>query len=94
MPFKNKEQKRKYQREWYANRRKQWIEANGPCILCGSNENLEVDHIDPNQKVTHKIWSFTESKRNEELAKCQVLCRECHMEKTYYDNYVKNEVPF
>ncbi len=58
------------------------------CVKCGSVENLELDHIDPETKVNHAIWSWSEVRRNEELAKCQVLCEVCHLEKTkawYYE---------
>ena len=59
-----------------------WLEENGPCARCGANENLEVDHIDPLTKVSHNVWTWAEEKRLEELAKCQVLCHNCHVEKS------------
>lgn len=59
-----------------------WLQANGPCRQCGSTENLELDHIDPTQKVTHHVWSLNKEERERELAKCQVLCKTCHREKT------------
>lgn len=55
-----------------------WISKNGPCRSCGSTVDLEVDHIDPKQKITHNVWSWSESRRLNELAKCQVLCSSCH----------------
>ena len=82
MPYKDKEKQREYQRLWSANRRKEWFDANGSCRKCGSSEGLELDHVDPSKKVTHKVWSWTESKRIEELDKCQVLCNKCHKDKT------------
>jgi 5-methylcytosine-specific restriction endonuclease McrA len=60
-------------------RRELWVIENGPCQLCGSWESLEVDHRDPEDKFSHRIWSYTEEKRAEELAKCRVLCRSCHI---------------
>ena len=73
-----------YQRAWYRQRRREWIAANGPCVRCGSWANLEVDHIDPAQKTLEisLIWSRSEEVRAPELAKCQVLCKPCHYEKT------------
>lgn len=68
-----------------AARRAKWLAENGPCVKCGSMEQLEVDHIDRTKKVDHKVWSWTEVRRLEELAKCQVLCRECHKKKTAVD---------
>lgn len=52
------------------------------CATCGSRRRLEVDHVDPAQKVDHRIWSWKKERRTIELAKCQVLCRKCHQNKT------------
>lgn len=82
MGYKNRERQRRYVRYWYRLRRKQWFAANGPCKQCGSSENLELDHIDPAAKRHHTIWSWSEKRRTEELAKCQILCRVCHRAKT------------
>jgi hypothetical protein len=56
--------------------------ADKSCVVCGTKQSLEVDHIDPEQKVAHRIWSWAIPRRNEELAKCQVLCTAHHLEKT------------
>ncbi|MEM1416560.1 MAG: HNH endonuclease [Myxococcota bacterium] len=56
--------------------------AGKSCVKCGSVERLELDHIDPAQKVTHSIWSWSQARREAEIAKCQVLCRRCHKRKT------------
>jgi hypothetical protein len=66
-------------------RRAAWLKTNGPCKCCGSWKRLEVDHVDPAQKVTHTVWSWSEAGRAEELAKCQVLCHDCHVKKTTVD---------
>ena len=76
---------RKYQLKWKAYRRNEWINKNGPC-LCGSWKDLEVDHVDPSTKVDHNVWSWSNERRSEELAKCQVLCKPCHMIKTSHEN--------
>lgn len=55
------------------------------CVYCGSTSGLQLDHIDPLKKVNHKIWSWSEARRNAELAKCQVLCEPCHRAKTAVD---------
>lgn len=81
MPYKNKDKQREYCRIWVAKRRHNYFKDK-VCVQCGSNYRLELDHIDPITKITHVIWSFSESKRNSELEKCQVLCRICHKIKT------------
>tara|TARA_A100001234_G_C12489914_1_gene327275 strand:+ start:101 stop:526 length:426 start_codon:yes stop_codon:yes gene_type:complete len=63
----------------------------GKCVSCGTTENLEFDHIDPNTKrynvskvipdtspetpLCQSVW--------EEVNKCQLLCKSCHRKKTY-----------
>lgn len=87
MPWKDPQKKRDADRVRVAARRTAWIAANGPCRECGGSEELEVDHVDPKTKVSHRIWSFRQEKREEELAKCQVLCKSCHQKKTNRENY-------
>lgn len=56
----------------------------GACVKCGSIENLEFDHIDRGSKLDELGILFTRSKAAtlEELEKCQLLCKPCHIEKT------------
>lgn len=82
MGYKDPEKQKEYQRNWLAKRRADWFSENGPCINCGSWDNLELDHIDPSTKVDNKIWSWSKERRDKETAKCQVLCEDCHHEKT------------
>lgn len=81
----DKEKQRKWQREHLARIRAEWLEANGPCSKCGSSEQLEVDHINPELKISHNVWSWKAERRAAELAKCQVLCNTCHKKKTAAD---------
>lgn len=79
---------RQYMLKRYHKRRKEAIEKlGGHCVKCGAAENLELDHIDPSTKsftiaahgsVNEKLWQ-------EELKKCQLLCRSCHQGKTLKD---------
>ena len=86
MPYKNRDDLREYQKNWCARKRQKWIDAyGGECIECGSKEQLEFDHVDPSQKVTHRIWGWAEARIADELAKCQLLCRPCHQVKTKLD---------
>lgn len=83
MPYKNIEQKREYQREYVKRKRQKHIDRmGGKCVICGSNERLEVDHMDPAIKLSHRIWSWSEARILAEVSKCQLLCREHHQAKS------------
>ncbi len=89
MPYKDPERQREYQANRLLYLRNEWINSNGPCVKCRTWKNLEVDHVDPSTKVSHNVWSWSPDRRKEELSKCQVLCVECHKEKTakhYFSN--------
>jgi 5-methylcytosine-specific restriction endonuclease McrA len=72
-----KEQRREYNRTYVARRRAEWF-AGKTCIKCGSEENLEIHHVDPSTKEAHQVWTWTKERRDLELAKCDVLCKNCH----------------
>jgi 5-methylcytosine-specific restriction endonuclease McrA len=83
MAYSSKDIQRTYQRVWWATRKAEGFrELGNKCALCETSENLELDHVVPQSKTSHKIWSWSESRRKEELAKCQLLCRKCHLWKT------------
>ncbi len=84
MPMATKEEQRDYQRQWMQRRRAEFF-SDKNCLKCGSVERLELDHVDRATKVTHSIWSWSESRRLTEIAKCQVLWHDCHWEKTKVD---------
>lgn len=71
----------KYQKSWLAARRAAYF-SDKQCVRCSSTTRLELDHIDPTTKVSSRIWSWKESRRLAELAKCQVLCHRCHKDKS------------
>lgn len=87
MPYADKNKQRNYQRQWKANRRKDWFKDK-ECVECGESNYmlLELDHIYPDQKVSHNIWSWSKERMEKELAKCQVLCTSCHRDKTIENN--------
>lgn len=77
-----------YMREYmkaYSMRRRDKVLAllGGVCVVCGTAENLEVDHIDPSLKRFtlagrwHRKWSEIEA----ELPNCQLLCEKHHKKK-------------
>ena len=77
MPYLDPEQKRAYQREWCRRRRAEFIEGRS-CEQCGSAAELEFHHVDPETKITHRLWSYSKERIAAELAKCVVLCDGCH----------------
>jgi hypothetical protein len=80
MPYASKEQQNEYQRLRNARIRAEWF-ADKIC-RCGSKENLEIHHTDPSTKIEHRVWSWSKQRREEELAKCEVLCKVCHAKET------------
>jgi 5-methylcytosine-specific restriction endonuclease McrA len=68
------------------------VALGGKCIKCGALENLEFDHIDSKEKSFSigTMWSVSKARYEAELAKCQLLCSGCHMEKTILD---RGQVP-
>ena len=77
MPYKDENKQRDYQKNWVRKRRREYF-SNKYCKSCGSNEILQIHHRDPEQKVSHSIWSWKKEKRDKELEKCDILCRKCH----------------
>lgn len=77
MPYKDKDKQREYQRKWMKSRRRAFFDGKS-CLICGSFDELELHHRDPSQKIHHAIWSWSQTRRDVELAKCDVLCRTCH----------------
>jgi len=54
-------------------------------VICGSVDNLELDHIDPTTKsftIGRALASVSEAKYQAEIVKCQLLCKQHHIEKT------------
>ena len=76
---------REYHRRYYYKRRQKLIDILGDrCEWCGTSDNLQFDHVDPDLKEFDISENLTASngRVRRELAKCQLLCRDCHMEKT------------
>ena len=87
------EHMRHYMLKRYHERREQILEKlGGRCYQCGSTDDLELDHKDPKKKkinLARRLSSISQIKLDEELKKVQLLCRECHQEKTIDDQGFK-----
>ena len=84
MPFTG-EQRRLYTNEYRTLRRVEVLTRFGNrCQLCGAISDLQFDHIDRSTKVHNisKMWTASKEKFDAELAKCQLLCGDCHKKKT------------
>lgn len=60
------------------------VALGGKCSVCGSTDNLEVDHKDRTKK---EFYPTTDRNRSadailRELEKCQLLCKPCHIDKS------------
>jgi hypothetical protein len=81
--------RKKYYRDRYFKRRKLILNhLGGICVICGTDQDLHIDHIDPMTKKfdvsknATRTWSVLEA----ELTKCQILCRDHHVQK-WRDNH-------
>lgn len=95
MPYSDLIQQRKYQAEWMARRRANFF-AGKECVDCGVKRDLTLDHIDPRAKIDHRIWSWSQAKRETEISKCMVRCSHCHDVKTRLngDNLPQAQIDF
>lgn len=87
---------RNYIKKYYKRKRSEYIKLlGGSCSKCGSEIELQFDHIDPSIKTFNigKLLNYSKAKVLEELKKCQLLCIECHDNKTKEnkDGYLKNK---
>ncbi len=88
MPMATREEQRAYQRAWMKARRNKYLTLHvNKCNRCASTEDLEFDHVDRKNKVSHRIWSWAEHRIVEELMKCQLLCEACHASKTIEERF-------
>ena len=72
---------RDYQRERWKRRKAKYIEMlGGKCAICGGSADLQFDHIKPETKsfTIAKHPTISEKKMLNELAKCRLLCKNCH----------------
>jgi sugar O-acyltransferase (sialic acid O-acetyltransferase NeuD family) len=73
------------------------FKATHPCVICGQTDPfvLDFDHLDPSKKeaTVANMLGRTASleKIKKEIAKCQILCANCHRRKHFYE---KNKYNF
>lgn len=93
MPHSTPEARRTYARERSRRVRSERVSEailrlGGQCNRCGSQNDLEFDHIDPRGKdfdVARKAASVSKERFWSEVTKCQLLCRPCHTSKGFDD---------
>lgn len=89
MPYKNREDKNRHERNRKAQTRKRLIDyLGGECIDCRQKEpevKLEFDHVLPCEKKFRiaRAMSMAWEKLKIEVDKCHLLCKGCHLERTY-----------
>lgn len=54
------------------------------CSKCQSKDKLQIDHIDHATKEfdISKNWAISWERLTPELDKCQLLCKDCHLDKS------------
>lgn len=56
----------------------------GQCVRCGSEKNLQLDHIDRKTKkfnISTGVRRYSRAVVWKEVKKCQLLCKSCHRKK-------------
>lgn len=89
MPKRDKAQYNRYMKKYmlkrYHERRAQaFLLLGSKCTFCGATVQLEIDHIDASQKSfpISKLRSVSKKRYLAELEKCQLLCKDCHVDKS------------
>lgn len=75
-------------KQWKIERRNYLLDLlGGSCISCGAKNNLQFDHVMPDDKLfdISRNLELGLEKILPELQKCQILCRGCHKTKTSND---------
>ena len=85
-----KEERNTWQKNQYNNRKEKAITfLGGKCIKCNSAEDLQFDHKNPKDKkfnISIHLVSLSWGNLVKELIKCQLLCRNCHIEKSILES--------
>jgi 5-methylcytosine-specific restriction endonuclease McrA len=76
---------KEYFRKYYHKKKAKYINLlGGKCAVCSTKEGLEFDHKDPKTKefTISKLMNYSEEKVLDEVRKCQLLCKACHLAKS------------
>lgn len=76
---------RDYSRNYYHRKRAEYVDMlGGVCVRCGSTSKLQFDHKDRMTKsfAIGKLLNVSKALALEELKKCQLLCKDCHLQKS------------
>jgi 5-methylcytosine-specific restriction endonuclease McrA len=92
MPRKDKASQLEYQREWYSHGRAyiDFIKSRCACVDCGyKGIALDFHHLDPANKKFNIAKGAGKSiqKIQDEMAKCVVLCSNCHIARHMVEGY-------
>jgi hypothetical protein len=80
VPYKDPARQLEYQRRWITARRRTALDSFGNrCVECGSSSDLQFHHRNPAEKLSHRIWSWSQPRIRAELSKCVLLCAACHL---------------
>jgi 5-methylcytosine-specific restriction endonuclease McrA len=78
-----------YKKHVAAQRAKVWVIKRGPCADCHQTfhpEAMEFDHVrgEKGKNISRLVVQRTPTKKlDEELAKCDLVCANCHRVRTY-----------
>jgi 5-methylcytosine-specific restriction endonuclease McrA len=95
MGYKDKDKQRASQLKWVTGIRDKYIiHLGGKCVVCESVDRLEFDHIDPSKKTMNptRLWSRKEEIILAEIVNMQLLCHDCHKEKTIRERMEKRNL--
>lgn len=80
-----------YMKQRYYKRREKYIaKLGGACVDCGTEKDLEFDHLDSSKKsfdVGKAFAGWSESRIEAELEKCVLRCKNHHLEKSKNEDF-------
>lgn len=89
MPLKNPLIRRAYQNKYYFDRTA-WIHSykeDNPCVDCGQYYKywiMQFDHTGSDKfRSVSKMKTYAINRIKEEIAKCDLVCANCHANRTY-----------